>query len=150
MLSHEREAGLRGSFTPERHEYRLGEPIWITLAVSNAEDSDVFVFLPQGRANGVALRVEGGVEGEDYLIKGLESEPEAGLVGKSRLEPGGSISARYALTDWITFNEPGSYTVECSVEIEAATASLREPDREREDATAQISTSIPLTIEAPA
>ncbi len=143
-------SGLRGSFRTDRAEYRLGEPIWMTLELRNGADRDAYVFLPRGRADGIGVTVKNGRAGRDYEVGGLEREPEAGLVGEVRLEPGGSVTQRYLLTEWITFKKPGSYVVGCSAEIEAYPRSLREPDPERPVKRVIVSAEIPVTIGPPA
>lgn len=142
-------SGLRGSIGANRAEYRLGEPIWVALELANGGDRDAYVFLPRGRADGVRVSVRNAEAGRDYDVAGLGNQAEAGLVGELSIEPGGSVTQEYLLTEWIKFKVPGTYIVRCEVEIEAYATSLRQPDSERHAEVVPVSAEIRLTIGPP-
>ena len=117
---------LRGRFEPERQHVRLGEPFSIELVLRNDGNRDAFVFVPHGRADGLAIAV---LEGGAHELSGLEREPEAGLVGQKRLPPGGTYRQEFPLSSWLALNEPGSYVLECRISVEAADKGIGEDGR---------------------
>lgn len=111
-----------------RREYRLGEPISVTLFIKNRGDKPAYLFVPRGRADGIRVRVK---EGEGLRLKDMTEEPEPGLVQETKVAPGGTYSQEYPLGRWLVLDKPGSYTVECEVEVEGSDASLRDTGGKR-------------------
>ncbi len=114
---------LKGFFKADQDEYTLGQPIWITLFLTNSSDEDLYIFVPKVRSGGIQIDVE---QGRGYSLKDMTGEPEPGLVGERMLKPGGSCSQRYFLTQWLIFNEPGDFIVRISIRIEVYHSSIRE------------------------
>ena len=137
---------LRGSISTDRVQFGLGQPIWVTLELHNESAVNMYVFVPTGRAQGFRFEIRGGQPGTDYELTGLESEPEPGLVGETRIEPGGSFQQLYPLTQWVTFKRPGTYVAECEIDIEVHMQSLREQSPGLPSSTTTIASKVPLTI----
>ena len=137
---------LKGFFTADRREYYLGDPIWVTLAIRNETDNEVHLFVPRGRVNGIQIAVK---EGNDVQIKGMTDEPEPGLVSETKVPPGETYRQPYLLTQWLLFKKPGHYTIECTLEIEWYTVSLRQKNVNRVGTNVSISTEFHLTILTP-
>jgi len=135
--------GIGGFFKAERKEYHLGEPIWITLIILNETEHDAYLFVPQGRADGIRIAVK---EGGYFQIADMSKEPEVGLVSEKRLPKGGIYSQRYLLTQWLYLKEPGDYTVECAIRIESYNVSIREHNACRVATNVDVSTDIHFTI----
>jgi hypothetical protein len=134
---------VEASFQTDRTEYRLGEPIVVTLSVKNVGDQDIYIFVPRGRAYGLQINVK---KGRGFHLKGLEEEPEPGLVGENKLQPGATYSQQFPLGDWLIVDEPGEFTVECSIEIEVSNISLREKNEQRVVTTTTAATDLHFTV----
>ena len=114
---------VRGTFELEPGTVAVGEHVDVGLVLRNDGDGDVYVFVPHGRADGLRVRV---LDGEGARVRGLESEPEPGLVGEKKLGPSETYRHVFPLGDWLTFERPGRFVLECAVELELFDRSLRE------------------------
>ena len=130
--------GLQGYFQAEKKGLRLGEPFSVTFFIKNETDHDAYVLVPRGRADGVRITVK---EGKNCQIKDMREEPEPGVVAEVKLSPGDTYSQQFPLSDWLIIKEPGSYTVECAIEIETCDASIRQKDVD------SVATKIPFSTE---
>jgi hypothetical protein len=113
---------IQGRFHGVHH---LGSPIWVALELTNSSRTDVYTFLPRGRADGIDIDVKSGRAGVDYVVKDLTEEPEGGLVAETRIRAGESLVQQYRLTDWVAFQQPGVYVIRLSVALDANATSLR-------------------------
>ena len=130
-------------FQTDRTEYRVGEPIWVTLFIRNEGAHDIYLFVPRGRADGLQIRVK---EGDGFQLKDLREEPEPGLVGEKKLLPGATYSQQFPLSEWLVINESGEFVVECSIDVETSNMSLREQNEQRAASTMTVSTDLSFTV----
>lgn len=135
--------GLKGFFTANREKYYLGDPVSITLVIQNETNKEVYLFVPRGRMDGIQITVK---EGSNVQIKDMREEPEPGLVPEQELPPGETYRQQYLLTQWVLFKEPGHYTVECAIQIESYTVSLRQKNVGHISINVAISTDLRFTI----
>lgn len=135
---------LEGFFQTDKQKYSLEEPIWVTLVVQNNDDSEAYLFVARGRADGIRVTLK---EEQGFRIKGMNEEPDVGLIPEKKLLAGEAYTQKYLLTQWLIFNEPGSYTVECAIEIEAYNVSLHQKNLERVAKSISIANNIHLVIE---
>lgn len=134
---------LYGHFELEQEKYGLGEPLWVTLVIQHQGDQDVFVFVPRGRADGLEITIK---QGNGIHLKNLLQESEPGLMPEQRLRPNGTLRQRYQLSEWLIITEPGDYRIECAIEVEGYTASLRQDNGRRSATRVWISTDLHFTI----
>ncbi len=134
---------IKGFFKAGREKYYLGEPIGVTLFIKNETDNDVYLFVPQGRDNGLRITVK---EGKNFQISSLRDEPEVGLVPKVKLPVGGVYTQQYPLTQWLRFKEPDHYVVECALEVESYNVSLQQKKENRVVTLITISTNLHFSI----
>ena len=134
---------VTGTFRLDRPAYRVDDPIPLTLALYNDSPRDVFVFLPRARADGVRVRV---LDGQGLAVASLAHEPEPGLVGELRLGPQSRHEASFALDEWLERRGPGSYRLECSIEVEVADRSIRDRDQERGASRVEVVTELELVL----
>ena len=137
---------LKGGFEADSEEYQLGEPIWITLAIQNDSDSDVYLFVPTGRSSGLQITV---LEGNGAELKDMREEPDAGFVPEIKLPVGEEYRQRYLLTQWLRFVQVGRYQVRCTAEVEAYNVSLRDTGTNRVGQYIAISSVLNLTVLTP-
>jgi hypothetical protein len=134
---------LEGFFRVDQNRYHLGDPIKTTLVLQNKGDSAAYLFVPRGRMDGIQISVK---NEDGFRIKDMREEPDVGLVPEKRLPSGETYTQEYLLTQWLTFEEPGDYTVELAIEVETYNSSLHQQNQERVANSISISTDIPLTI----
>lgn len=134
---------VAGYFQTDRTQYRVGEPIGVTIFVRNEDDRDLYLFVPRGRADGLRINVKAG---EGFQLKGMGEEPEPGLVGEKRLSPGATYSQQFPLSEWLLISEPGDFVVECSIDVEVADMSIREQNEQRRSETVTVSTDLSFTV----
>lgn len=112
----------------------------VTLVLRNEDNIPLYVFVPHGRDYGVRVEVLSG----PCATTSLGSEPEAGLVGETTLQPGEAMRHEYPLSSWIRRTGDGPCVVRLSVDIETATESLR-VNRARKRAVVTIANEVTLT-----
>ena len=113
---------VSGSFHLDAGPHRIGDPIPLVFRVCDTGVDPIFVFVPRGRAGGVRISP---VSDDGLELATLEREPEPGLVGELRLEPGECHEQSYALGDWIDRGTPGTHRLECTIELEVSQESVR-------------------------
>jgi hypothetical protein len=134
---------IEGRFEADRAEYRLGDPITVTLELVNPGHVDVYVFVPRGRADGLRIGVR---QSTGYRLADMTAEPEPGLVAEVALPPSRSHRQVFPLSAWLFFTAPGTYDVECSLPVRIASASLRQAGAHRMEESRTIASVLRLTI----
>jgi len=134
---------ITGHFELDQKQFHLGETLWVTLVIQNESDQAVFLFVARGRDHGLQITVK---QGGGAHLQDLSREPEVGLVPEQRLSPHETFRQRYQLSQWLSFTEPGDYTVECAIEVEAYNASLHQDTVNRVATKVLISTDLRFTI----
>ena len=133
---------LEGLFQTDRATYRLGEPIGVTLVLRNAGPRLLYVFVPRGRAEGVEVTV---LEGP-AAIRDMDQEPEPGLVGETRIDPGESYRQPYVLSNWLEVQQPGALRIACRVVLTVRATSLRHAISPRAVKAVEIASAIDFFV----
>jgi hypothetical protein len=138
------EIDVTGSFHLDAGPHRIGDPIPLVFRVCDTGSDPIFVFVPTGRADGVRITPV-----SDYALElaTMEREPEPGLVGELRLEPGECHEQSYALGDWIDRGAPGTHRLECTIELEVAQESIRAPDTRETPRRVAFTETVELTLQ---
>ena len=135
---------VSGSFHLDAGPHRIGDPIPLVFRVCDTGADPIFVFVPRGRAGGVRISP---VSGDGLELSTLEREPEPGLVGELRLEPGECHEQSYALGDWIDRGTPGTHRLECTIELEVAQESIRDSDARETPRRIAFTETVELTLQ---
>jgi hypothetical protein len=135
---------VTGSFHLDAGPHRIGDPIPLVFRVCDTGADPIFVFVPRGRADGVRITP---VAGDAIELATLEREPEPGLVGELRLEPGECHEQSYPLGQWIERGSPGTHRLECTIELEVAEQSIRASDARETPRRIAFTETVELTLQ---
>jgi hypothetical protein len=127
---------VNGKIVADRVEYYLGDPIVITLELTNPGQHEVHVFVPHGRSDGLQIAVR---QTAGFQLRDMTEEPDTGMVPETRLAPSQTYRQAFPLSQWLVFTAPGTYYVQCSLPVRVASASLRQADADRDEETLTVS-----------
>ena len=113
------EPGLQMDFTgPE--EITAGSPVPIVFTITNGGSEDLRVATGGAyRGSGRDNRFSFTITRDGELVPDIGSSMNLGGLGSNLdLVPGASVTQEADATAWAAFDEPGTYVIECSFEVE--------------------------------
>lgn len=111
------------SFSIEKDNYVMGEPIWAWMTVSNSSQQEIELKIQYGAENSYVFSVTN-TEGFNILDPYLSM---AGFYQRDPIHPGEIYSRKIFLSDYLRFTKPGIFGVLCkpTFPIETPSGTIR-------------------------
>jgi hypothetical protein len=93
----------------ENRVYHIGEPIWLTLQVTNVSQDRLPIMYDAGDSEGIEFEFDKAYARDIAVVQ--RSIPVDVIERVTKLAPGASISKYVLLNDFLRFRKPGKYSL---------------------------------------
>jgi len=105
---------MSATFQKQKEQYLIGEPIGVLFTLQNQSDSRVSFYIGTTRDDGFRFSA---VAKQKTIQQLNPYNPEGAPVPTIRLEPSEAYKQVVFLNEYLLFELPGTYTVDCAIDI---------------------------------